>query len=158
MPPPLAYLITWTTYGTWLHGDDRGSADRLAPRDPGLPYLAPDRARARFEREELKSDPVIFSREARRLVDRVIREHCAFRGWTIHALNVRTNHVHLVVTAPVPPEKIMGECKAWASRRMRETSLLDASKPKLWTRHGSTRYLNDEASVDGAIRYVRDGQ
>ena len=24
---PLAYLITWTTYGTWLHGDDRGSFD-----------------------------------------------------------------------------------------------------------------------------------
>ena len=128
MPPPLAYLLTWTTYGTWLHGDDRGSIDRLAPRGPGVPSLAPDRARARFERDELKSDPVTLSCEARCLVDRVIRKHCVFREWTIHALYVRTNHVHLVVSAPVPPEKIMGECKAWASRRLRVTALHDAPK------------------------------
>jgi hypothetical protein len=25
---PLAYLITFPTYGTWLHGDERGSVDR----------------------------------------------------------------------------------------------------------------------------------
>jgi hypothetical protein len=25
---PLAYLITFRCYGTWVHGDDRGSMDR----------------------------------------------------------------------------------------------------------------------------------
>ncbi|MGH9840991.1 MAG: hypothetical protein ACREEM_19730 [Blastocatellia bacterium] len=25
---PLAYLITFRCYGTWLHGDERGSVDR----------------------------------------------------------------------------------------------------------------------------------
>jgi hypothetical protein len=25
---PLAYLITIRTYGTWLHGDEKGSVDR----------------------------------------------------------------------------------------------------------------------------------
>ena len=25
---PLAYLITIRSYGTWLHGDERGSMDR----------------------------------------------------------------------------------------------------------------------------------
>src|ERR1700747_2517170 len=24
MPEPLAYFLTWTTYGTWLPGDERG--------------------------------------------------------------------------------------------------------------------------------------
>ena len=24
MPEPLAYYLTWTTYGTWLPGDERG--------------------------------------------------------------------------------------------------------------------------------------
>jgi hypothetical protein len=27
---PLGYLITFRCYGTWLHGDDRGSIDRKA--------------------------------------------------------------------------------------------------------------------------------
>lgn len=92
----------------------------------------------------------------RTLVNSVMRKHCDFRGWPIHALNVRTNHVHVVVSASVPPEKVMGELKAWASRRLHESGLL--GNEKIWTRHGSTRYLNDETSVDGAIRYVRDGQ
>jgi hypothetical protein len=26
---PLAYLITFRSYGTWLHGDPRGSVDRF---------------------------------------------------------------------------------------------------------------------------------
>ena len=24
MPEPLAYFLTWATYGTWLPGDERG--------------------------------------------------------------------------------------------------------------------------------------
>ena len=27
-PEPIAYLITWTTYGTWLSGDERGWVKR----------------------------------------------------------------------------------------------------------------------------------
>jgi len=41
---PLAYLITFTTYGTWLHGDPRGSVDR-EHNVWGTPFLDPDRAR-----------------------------------------------------------------------------------------------------------------
>jgi hypothetical protein len=41
---PLAYLITWTCYGTWLHGDERGAAD-LDHNIPGTPYLPPDAER-----------------------------------------------------------------------------------------------------------------
>jgi hypothetical protein len=29
---PLAYLITFRAYGTWLHGDSRGSVDRFHNR------------------------------------------------------------------------------------------------------------------------------
>jgi hypothetical protein len=29
---PLAYLITFNTYGSWLHGDRRGSVDRFHNR------------------------------------------------------------------------------------------------------------------------------
>ena len=28
MSDPLAYFITFTCYGNWLHGDERGSVDR----------------------------------------------------------------------------------------------------------------------------------
>jgi len=38
---PLAYLITFRAYGTWLHGDARGSIDRFHNRYRSL-YIEPD--------------------------------------------------------------------------------------------------------------------
>jgi hypothetical protein len=39
MSMPIAYLLTWTRYGTWLHGDERGSVD-AEHHTPGEPLLA----------------------------------------------------------------------------------------------------------------------
>ena len=38
---PLAYLITFRSYGTWLHGDERGSVDRFH-NVYGTPRLPPN--------------------------------------------------------------------------------------------------------------------
>jgi hypothetical protein len=38
---PLAYLITFRSYGTWLHGDQRGSIDRFHNRYKS-PYIEPN--------------------------------------------------------------------------------------------------------------------
>ena len=46
-------------------------------------------------------------------------------GWRLHALTVRTNHVHAVVSADEAPEKVMTNFKIWATRRLREHELLD---------------------------------
>jgi hypothetical protein len=50
---PLAFLITWRTYGTWLHGDSRGSVDRAHNRY-GTPRLPPNKVRQQYERNLLK--------------------------------------------------------------------------------------------------------
>lgn len=42
--PPLAYLITFTTYGAWLHGDKRGSVDP-AHNAYRTPFIDPDSRR-----------------------------------------------------------------------------------------------------------------
>ena len=42
--PLLAYFLTWTTYGTRLHGDQRGSID-AAHNTPGTDILLPDPSR-----------------------------------------------------------------------------------------------------------------
>jgi hypothetical protein len=34
-----AWLLTWTTYGTWLPGNKRGSVTRGRPYDGALPAL-----------------------------------------------------------------------------------------------------------------------
>ena len=109
---PLVFFITWTTYGTWLHGDPRGSFDRRGA------YIRPDECRRQAAEDLMTDDPITPTDEQRAIVDAVIVEHCAVRGWVLHARNVRTRHVHVVVSAPVAGEKVRAELKAWASARL----------------------------------------
>jgi REP element-mobilizing transposase RayT len=153
---PIAYFITFRCYGSWLPGDARGWTDRrdnvpgTAPR-PGQPRLLST------SQTVLAEGPFNLGRERRRVVDRAIRDVCEHRAWTLHALNVRTNHVHLVVTAASVPERVMTTLKAWSTRRLREANLLEV-KGRAWSRHGSTKYLWTTENVETACRYVSEEQ
>jgi REP element-mobilizing transposase RayT len=153
---PLAYLITFRCYGTWLHGDQRGSIDRHQ-NAPGSPLLDPDQSHETEERRRLRHAAVELDAARRAIVDRTIREVCRFRKWTLHALNVRTNHVHLVVGTNSPPERVMNDLKSWSTRRMMEAGVLGRGM-RAWSRHGSTRYLWKPEAVEVACRYVTEGQ
>jgi REP element-mobilizing transposase RayT len=161
MPAPLAYHITWTAYGTWLPGDPRGSVES------GVPGVQPpDEGRLLTAQSRLTHPPVTFDEAQRALIEQVIKEHCRIRGWVVHALNARSNHVHVVVTADREPEEVMNQLKAWCSRRLSHAVGAAASaapkkavrRKKWFTEHGSTKWINDEAYLENAIRYVRDGQ
>ena len=95
--------------------------------------------------------------QRREIVLPALIEHCRFREWPLWAAHVRSNHVHVVVAAEVVPERVMNALKAYASRRLNESSI-DGLNRKRWARHGSTRWLRDQESIAAAIRYVVDGQ
>ncbi len=156
MSPPIGYFITFHTYGTWLHGREPGSVDDEHSR-VGEPFAPASPNRERFEQGLLKHDAVVLDACRRSVVDRTIREVAEHRGWRIHALNVRTTHVHAVLSAPVSPERVMNDLKSWCTRRMVEAGVLNKGV-KAWARHGSTRWLDTPASLRGAIDYVANGQ
>ena len=150
---PLAYLISFRTYGTWLHGDDRGSVDR-EHNTPGTPYLPANLDRERSARQRMRRQPVTLTKDQRVVVDKTIKEVCAYRGWFLHEMNIRTQHIHMVVTSDRPPEPTMLSLKSWCTRRLREAGLV-ARDVTPWSRHGSTLYLWTDKSFARARRYVR---
>ncbi|HPF38134.1 MAG TPA: transposase [Phycisphaerae bacterium] len=105
----------------------------------------------------LQHAPTVLDDRSRFIVRKTILDACSYRKWLLHEINVRSNHVHIVVSADAAPERVMNDFKAYATRRLREA---DAVPPdcRLWSRHGSTRYLWDERAVARACAYVRDGQ
>ena len=64
---PLAYFLTFTCYGTWLHGDKAVSVDSQNKRY-GAPFLSPDRARCAFEKSQLKNEPYYLDECQRNIV------------------------------------------------------------------------------------------
>ncbi len=153
---PIAYLITFRTYGTWLHGDARGSIDKAHNKFRG------ERAKSSVIREQqnamkLKGEPVVLNARQRRLVEEAIHEVCLFRNWVLYALNIRTNHVHVVVSATASADKTLNDFKAYATRRMRERDAwVEDYSP--WVDKGSKRKLWSEDHIFYACDYVVNGQ
>jgi REP element-mobilizing transposase RayT len=148
--PILAYFLTWTTYGTWLPGDRRCWVHKRGSVE--TPYQIPNASREAFARSLMPGEPVFLDADERVVVEGAILAACRRKRWSVHALSVRSNHVHIVVTAnDQSPERTMANLKAWASR-----ALGQKTHRRWWTIHGSTRYIKAESSLASAIAYVQN--
>ena len=148
---PIGYFLTWVTYGTRLPGDARGWVKYHGG------WQLPDPIREREAKALMTEDACILTREQRRAVAAQIAETCAHRGWTLHVVNCRSNHVHVVVTADVnDPDKIRIDLKAWATRTLKKK--FANNRENWWAERGSIRYLNSDDDLEAATLYVRDGQ
>jgi hypothetical protein len=93
MGDPLAFFLTWTTYGSWLPGDERGWAEK-----PGR-FREPSSMQTQSARGRMTEPLCRLDAGQRDVVEKTIVDHCRIRGWQLHAVNCRTQHVHVVVTA-----------------------------------------------------------
>ncbi len=153
----LAYFLTWTTYGTWLPGDERGWT-----KWHGGPQL-PSEPLRQYSTAKMVESAITLDPPQRELVDATIRRHCEIRQWSLHALNVRTNHVHVVVTAnDYSPETVVEQFKAWCTRQLKASLASGNNSVKVrqhwWTEGSSRRTIKRESDVATAIEYVLEAQ
>ena len=144
--------IVFRCYGTWLHGDHRGSMDR----DHNLYRTARIASNSPFEnsdRQQLKHPPISLNARQRATVKKAVRTVCEHRRYVLRCINVRTNHAHSVVTAMCKPEPVLDAFKSYSTRELRRAGLIGMNQ-KPWARHGSTIYLWKEKDVAKAIEYV----
>jgi len=152
----VTYLITFSCYGSHLHGEESGSVDRNH-NVSGNRTLAADAELVARERDLMHQAPYLLNASNRRSVLEAIHGVCLHRRWSLLAAHIRMTHVHAVVDADAKPENVMNSFKSYASRRLNQTSA-DGPDRKRWSRHGSTVWLKDRENVAAAIRYVVDGQ
>jgi REP element-mobilizing transposase RayT len=156
MPDPVAYFITWVTYGTWLPGDECGWVEYHRG------WQLPDPIRKLEAAAKMTEDACWLDADQRDAVEKQVAETCDHRGWTLHAVNCRTNHLHVVVSAPVSPKVVRSQLKAWCTRKLK--ILAESKRPPIrirdnwWAERGSQRYIYDDAGLEAAIIYVRDCQ
>jgi REP element-mobilizing transposase RayT len=152
----MRYFVTFACYGAHLHGEESGSVDRRHNRF-GTRVPEADRDRVAAERRRMTQPAYELGNDSRTVVLKTLKEVCLHRGWNLLAAHVRSNHVHVIVEAAVPPEKVMNDFKAYASRAL---NLLEGEEGgrRRWARHGSTRWLWKDQDVRDAIRYVVEEQ
>ena len=164
LPEPLAYFLTWPTYGTWLPGDERGGVEYRHG------WQLADPARKREAQARLTEDACLLDQDQHRLVELTIADHCRVRGWTLDTVNCRSNQVHVIVAGDREPKEIREQFKAWCTRRLKalqqerlrplsaDDSSAAAIRQKWWAERGSAFYVNDEEGLEAVIHYVREAQ
>lgn len=154
--PALAYLLTFSAYGTHLPGSEKGWVD-AQHSIPGSPLLAFNPNRHAYWRAHLKETPCRLDPELRRITLEALRCVCAHRSWIAHAIHIRRTHVHAVIGGNTAPERMVSDLKAYATRAFRR-AFPNNQRRRYWADHGSMRYLWNDLSLRAAIDYVLNGQ
>ncbi len=82
---PIAYLLTFRTYGTWHHGDDRTSVRRNGNNIFGGPRITPS-IPLKEQMEELQKEPsFLLDASQRKCAEAAIIEVCEFRKYLSRA-------------------------------------------------------------------------
>jgi len=144
MPKTLGYMITWTTYGSWLQGDKRGFV-KNGRTYPGRKRLAD------CNRQRLQKRPVKLSQRQRRTVEKAILEKAQQLNQEICAVYVAGRHVHIVAKyIPVGIENIVRVYKSASVVALRKVGLTG----RIWTKGFDKRYCFDQRSLQERVRYV----
>lgn len=147
----VTYFITWTTYGTWLPGDARGWRHTTKGDQRPQPRLEA------WCQNRMSEKLVTLTASQRAKVETVCHQHAGIRGWHLHAVNARSNHVHLVITADQKPETVRDQFKANATRVLRQGTDAIANE-KVWTRGGDCEVIDGEENLERVVMYVLEAQ
>jgi len=142
----LGYMITWTTYGTWLQGDKRGYVKN------GQTY---DGNKALMQRnKKLQSqDMVKLSRNHQQVVRKAITREAESQDQRIYALSVQSNHVHIVAEYTREP---ISKMVAYYKKSARLALKAEGHNGKLWTKGYDKKFCFDRAALEQRIKYVQD--
>ena len=159
---PVALFITCTTYGSWLPGDARGWMKWKKGEQQPQPVLE-DWCKGR-----MKEQAVLLLPEQRLAVEDVIRKHATHRGWELHAVSIRTNHIHVAVTV-VPKtgnqefrvadgvKRVRDQFKANATRVLRQGEN-PIQNEKIWTKGGDIQFVDTDDDLEQVVIYILDAQ
>ena len=147
---PLAKFITFTTYGTWLHGDEWGSIIR---ENGTAKLLQKHNGLQQYHKNKLSHPPIKLNSDQRKIVLNSIIKVCNTREYNLFAVHVRSNHVHILVGAD--KAKLTSDFKSWATRSLRTAGY---QIQKIWTQGGSKKYIFKEHQLYEKADYIINQQ
>jgi REP element-mobilizing transposase RayT len=141
----VGFMATWTAYGTWLPGDERGFVEDA--------ITCPGNFKT-FERnkQRQKSPPVKLNARQRESIKQTILNESQKIGHKIEALLVCAYHVHLVARPHSQDiEDVVGRYKSLTTRALWQSG----RKGRIWTKGFDKRFCFSERELTAKIKYVQ---
>jgi REP element-mobilizing transposase RayT len=140
----VGYMVTWTTYGTWLQGDKRGYV-----KDGKI--LQADTILETANKKLQKSQTVRLTLEQKRTIKEAIRNEAERIGQKILAMAVCSNHIHLVISSGNESiENTVSRYKNVATSALKKIGLTT----RIWTCGFDKRFCFSDEQLKHKIEYV----
>ena len=148
-PNRRTFHVVITTYGSRLQGSERGSHRH------GTGAVIPSEGLELFHRRLMKEPEVAFHNESvRDAVHNSIMSACAQRDWIVSALNVRTNHVHILLTVFEQEDVSDAVCVIKSAVVAALQIYPEFRDRRIWTEGASVNWIRSARYFQYAYRYV----
>jgi REP element-mobilizing transposase RayT len=142
----VGYMITWTTYGSWLPGDERGYVDN------GKILLGNPTVLQR-NRKRQKLPVVKLNKNEKQIVKQIIFSEAAKIIHKIEALAVYSNHIHLLARPHTKSiEELASRYKSITTRALWQ----QGRRARIWTRGYDKRFCFTEEQFAARIKYIKN--
>lgn len=144
MKKVLGYMLTWTTYGSWLQGDKRKYVKngRMLESNPSLESK---------NKKNMKYTKVLLTALQRNIIENAIIDESVELNQRIYVIAIRKSHVHLVTDCNfISAASAVSHYKNAARLAIERNGFFG----RLWTKGFSVRYCFDENQLNNVIQYV----
>jgi REP element-mobilizing transposase RayT len=161
MERPFALHISWTCYGTWLPGDERGYvSNTLIPggefsmkeNTPGTEYRKDDPFTRRAARRQQVQPTVMLTPEQASTTGEALLAATSQRSWRLVRTAIMANHLHVLVMncpddGPAVRRILKGVSQSALSKKAGQSQCW-------WPAGGSDRYKHDWEAIENAANYI----
>ena len=148
--------LTFGTYGTRMHGDERPTVDRRR-NERGDDFESADPQRVRYLVDRAAGEAVFLNAEQRKRIEENAERLIADTDWRLIeiAAPVEGHHVHVVLEAPSRRhgKEIRKLLKSLLSRDL--SACFGKPPVRWWAKGGSTKAVRDTRYRRNAIAYVQ---
>jgi hypothetical protein len=140
----IGYMVTFTTYGTWLQGDGRGYVKDGRELDGNKALLD-------VNRKAMSGQRVKLGARDKETVGQAILNETRQMKQKVYAILVWSSHVHIVAeNTNEQVGKVVGRYKAAATKELRKMGF----EGKVWTKGFDKRFCFSERDLRTRVDYV----
>jgi REP element-mobilizing transposase RayT len=142
----IGYMVTWTTYGTWLQGDKRGYVKN------GKILLRNDKLKSANQRRQ-KFQTVKLNSSQKQIVRKAILEEAQKINQKIFAIAVCSNHVHIAAEVSLESvEQIVHRYKRLSTFVLHKGGL----DGKIWSTGFDKRFCFTQEDIEQKVEYINE--
>lgn len=152
-PHRTSWYITWGTFGSRLHGDDRPTVDKTH-NVFGTPFVGENPDRLWSEVRRMTADTVWLGRAQQRFVQDTLPAVCGRGGWLLRVCAAGPDHVHVLcdVLPQTHGEQVRRLMKRWLTQSLARKWTVPLKG--WWAEEGSNKAIRGEDYLNNAYNYI----